>query len=43
MLAVRFATEGRGFGVFSPSLAGLLASALVAGVVLALRRREPAL
>jgi SSS family solute:Na+ symporter len=43
LLAVRVATEGRGFGVFSPSLAGLLASALVAGVVLALRRREPAL
>jgi hypothetical protein len=43
LLAVRFATDGRGFGVVSPPLAGLLASALVAGMVLALRRREAAL
>jgi hypothetical protein len=43
MLAVRFATDGRGFGVLSPALAGLLASAIVAGAVLALRRREAAL
>jgi SSS family solute:Na+ symporter len=43
LLAVRFATDDRGFGVVSPPLAGLLASALVAGIVLALRRREAAL
>jgi SSS family solute:Na+ symporter len=43
LLAVRFATDGHGFGVVSPPLAGLLASALVAGMVLALRRREAAL
>jgi hypothetical protein len=38
MLAVRFATEGRGYGPISPSLAGLIASAAAAAVVLALRR-----
>jgi SSS family solute:Na+ symporter len=38
MLAARFATGGRGFGVVSPALAGLLASALAGGTVLALRR-----
>jgi SSS family solute:Na+ symporter len=39
MLAVRFATDGRGFGLVSPALAGLVASAAAAGAVLALRRR----
>jgi hypothetical protein len=43
MLAVRFATDGAGFGILSPALAGLLASAMVSGAVLALRRREAAL
>jgi SSS family solute:Na+ symporter len=43
MLAVRFATEGRGFGVVSPALAGLFASALAAGAFLLVRRRDAAL
>jgi SSS family solute:Na+ symporter len=43
MLAVHLATGGRGFGAFSPALAGLAASALAAAVVLALRRPRAAL
>ena len=43
MLAVRFATDGRGFGLLTPSLAGLLASAIAGGAILALRRRPGAL
>jgi SSS family solute:Na+ symporter len=39
MLAVRFATDGDGYGFVSPALAGLVASAVAAGTVLALRRR----
>jgi solute:Na+ symporter, SSS family len=43
MLAVHLATGGRGFGLVSPALAGLIASAASAGAVLALRRPQPAL
>jgi SSS family solute:Na+ symporter len=43
MLAVHLATAGRGFGIVSPALAGLLASVLACGAVLALRRRPAAL
>ena len=43
MLALRFATDGRGYGPLSPPLAGLLASAAVCGLVLALRRPRAAL
>jgi hypothetical protein len=40
MLAVHLATGGRGFGIVSPGLAGLVASAGAAGAVLALRRQR---
>src|SRR5258707_9047425 len=40
MLAVHLATGGRGFGIVSPALDGLVASAVAAGAVLALRRRR---
>ena len=43
MLAVRFATDDRGYGPISPVLAGLIASAAGCGLVLALRRQRPAL
>jgi SSS family solute:Na+ symporter len=39
MLAVHLATAGRGYGLVSPALAGLITSAVAAGAVLALRRR----
>jgi len=40
---VHLATGGRGFGIASPALVGLIASVLACAVVLALRRREAAL
>src|SRR5205814_2562902 len=43
MLAVRLATGDAGFGPLSPALAGLLASAVAGGAVLATRRRRAAL
>jgi len=43
MLAVHLATGGRGFGIASPALVGLIASVLACTIVLALRRREAAL
>lgn len=38
MLAVRFGTGGRGFGIVSPALAGLIVSAVACAAALALRR-----
>jgi solute:Na+ symporter, SSS family len=43
MLAVHLSTGGRGYGLVSPALAGLLASTLACAVVLALRRPRGAL
>ena len=43
MVAVHLATGGRGFGIVSPALAGLIASVLACSAVLALRRRPAAL
>jgi SSS family solute:Na+ symporter len=43
MVAVHLATGGRGFGIVSPALAGILTSILAGGAVLALRRRPAAL
>jgi SSS family solute:Na+ symporter len=43
MLAVHLATGGRGLGVVSPALAGLIASAVAGGAILALRRPAAAL
>ena len=41
LLAVQFATNGKGYGVWSPSLLGLLASALGGALSLLLFRRSP--
>ena len=43
MLAVQLATGGRGFGVVTPALAGLIASAAGCLLVLALRRQRAGL
>ena len=43
MVAVHLATGGRGFGIVTPALAGILASVLAGCAVLALRRRPAAL
>jgi len=43
MLAVQLATGGRGYGMVTPALAGLIASAAGCGLVLALRRQRLAL
>ncbi len=41
LLAVQFATNGKGYGIWSPSLLGLLASALGGALSLLLFRRSP--
>jgi SSS family solute:Na+ symporter len=43
LMAVRLATDGRGFGAFSPPLLGLIGSAVAAAAAFVLRRPRPAL